>query len=663
MKKKTNIIIVVGFLLLSLLSSINSQSVNVAGEINVEHTNALYTSEDLPIKEWSDTKVVSTESTGMAYNPSVAIDSNENVHVVWRDATDYLGSGTDYDIFYKYWDYSFQNWSTTELVSTESTGFSSIPSIVIDSAENIHIVWSDKSDGDYDIRYRCWNSTIKDWEASANITETNEDCSNPSLAVDSQFNLHITYEDFATANSQIRYVVFNSTTKVVSSNQWVSVGCIDDSFHSSIVLDSQENALIVWSDRSDYHSCGTDVDIFYTWANAKDDIVTSASVISTESTGGSYEPSIALDSSGYVHIVWKDETDYLGSGTDWDIFYRTLDWSTREMSDLEIIPSSGDSRIPSIAIDNQRTVFIFWSDNDDIASCGTDYDIFYRYCSDSTHSWSPRFVLSTESTANSFCPVIALDNLSNIFAVWQDDTDYLSCGTDRDIFYKQYFAPPLAPDLAFIEPNPSYDGEIHLDWNDMFTALEYYIYRSSSYIWSVEDLEPISVVSDSNYSETLSITGEYFYTVTANNYIGNSSHSNCQSVEVTFTEDSLPSPILSFILPNPTDISSVALLWDEITGASMYYVYRSTSYIWSIEGLNPIETVFGNNHIDHLPSEDHYFYVIVASDGLINSSISNCENVYYELPHVDEFTITTSLILSVAMIVLVISRIRKHKKS
>ena len=52
-------------------------------------------------KSWTTTEVVSTESNGDSRDTSLAVDSAGNVHVAWHDHTDYAGSGTDYDIFYK----------------------------------------------------------------------------------------------------------------------------------------------------------------------------------------------------------------------------------------------------------------------------------------------------------------------------------------------------------------------------------------------------------------------------------------------------------------------------------------------------------------------------------------------------------------------------------
>ena len=90
-------------------------------------------------------------------------------------------------------------------------------------------------------------------------------------------------------------------------------------------------------------------------------------------------------------------------------------------------------------------------------------------------------------------------------------------------------------------------------------------------------------------------------------------------------------------------------------------LYRSNSYIWSVDGLTPIATEDSNSYVDTLPAEGNYFYVIVATNGVRNSTHSNCEYVVYELPHVQEFAIISSLILGTFIISLVILRNRKKK--
>jgi len=105
------------------------------------------------------TEVVSTESTNDSYWASLAVDSTGKVHVAWADLTDYLGCGPDCDIFYKCYSPAIGGWTTTKVVSTESTDDSFSPSLAVDSTGKVHIAWEDKTDWagsgtDYDIFYK-----------------------------------------------------------------------------------------------------------------------------------------------------------------------------------------------------------------------------------------------------------------------------------------------------------------------------------------------------------------------------------------------------------------------------------------------------------------------------------------------------------------------------
>ncbi|MHA2380864.1 MAG: hypothetical protein ACXADS_16455, partial [Candidatus Thorarchaeota archaeon] len=125
----------------------------------------------------------------------------------------------------------------------------------------------------------------------------------------------------------------------------------------------------------DYGGSGIDVDIFYKRYEV-DSGWTTTQVVSTESTGGSYAPSLAVDHKGNLHVAWSDETDYGGSGTDWDTFYKRNEvgsgWTTTEV----IVDFTGDAYHVSLAVDSSGNVDIAWEDS--TAIYGADWDIFYK---------------------------------------------------------------------------------------------------------------------------------------------------------------------------------------------------------------------------------------------------------------------------------------------
>jgi len=217
---------------------------------------------------------------GSSGGPTIAVDGAGNVHVAWYDYTNYGGSGTDWDIFYKRWNATSSTWTTTEVVSTESTNGSQGPTIAVDSAGNVHVAWEDSTDydgsgADIDMFYKRWNATSSTW----------------------------------------------TTIEVVSTeSDWSSL-------HPMIVeimMDGAGNAHLAWGEYTDYGGSGADIDIFYRRWNVNSSTWTTIEVVSTESTGDSYRPTIAVDGAGNVYVAWGDSTDYDCSGADSDIFYKRL---------------------------------------------------------------------------------------------------------------------------------------------------------------------------------------------------------------------------------------------------------------------------------------------------------------------------------------------------
>jgi hypothetical protein len=149
---------------------------------------------------------------------------------------------------------------------------------------------------------------------------------------------------------------------------------------SFLIVDSHGNLHLTWVDKTDYHDCDYDGDIFYK-KKTLDGNWTKTEVVSTESTSDTNWPSIAVDHNDTVHIAWKDKTTYGISGHDGDIFYKkkTLDgnWTKVELVSVE---SKNDSNWPSIAVDARGIVHVSWWD--EIASETWPADkwvVFYNY--------------------------------------------------------------------------------------------------------------------------------------------------------------------------------------------------------------------------------------------------------------------------------------------
>ncbi|HUX98240.1 MAG TPA: hypothetical protein VMV49_01685 [Candidatus Deferrimicrobium sp.] len=89
------------------------------------------------------------------------------------------------------------------------------------------------------------------------------------------------------------------------------------------------------------------------------------------------------------------------------------------------------------------------------------------------------------------------------------------------------------PNMVPITPNPSLTGTINLNWNIVYQATFYYVYRNTSFISSVAGLTPLTTSNTNTYQDIILLNGTYFYAVLGSNSTWNSTLSNCVNVTVT----------------------------------------------------------------------------------------------------------------------------------
>ncbi len=493
--------------------------------------------------KWNKAEVVSTESTDNSINPSLAVDLSGNVYVVWADLTDYGSNGSDQDIFYKKLELNSNLWTVTEVVSTESVtaGGSYAPSVAVDTSGSVHVAWEGVDVGgtlnDHQIFYKYWSSSTSSWTPTEVIsTESTSQSSNPIIAADAERNVYVVWEDrsdYASSgsDSDIFFKKWSSSSSTWSTTTVVSTNCEYDSTSPSLSVDTSENVHVAWTDYSNsFPEAGADLDVFYRHWNSTTLSWESIELVSLESNRDSSFPSLTVNSSGDIYIAWEELEDY---APDRDIYLKKKDISVPIWTSTEIVSteSTSNSYDPFIVVDSADELHIVWEDYTNYNGAGTDLDIFYKRWDTASSSWTSTDVISLESTLTASDPKIAVDSNGVAQAIWADSTEYEDSGTDIDIVHNFLAGIPSKPELAFIVPNPTETDLIKIDWNNISFASNYYVYRSTSYIWSVEELTPITKVSSSFYLDVMPSEGYYYYAIVAGNNAGNSSHSNCQYVE------------------------------------------------------------------------------------------------------------------------------------
>lgn len=288
---------------------------------------------------WADTYNVSHGRT--CWEPDVAADTFNNIHVVWGD----------YDTGRIMWTmYDGSSWSTPVSIS-DSVPYSCVaPELDVSPVTNyVHCVWHNL--GAANIWYSYYNGTS--WSIPENVSDDPDDSAWPDIAVDRMNRKHLVWMDYNT------YDIFYSRK---DSNSWSSPENISNlpgqSCAPRIEIDAYNYPRVVWEERHfGYHTYfsyydGTD------WMNP----------VYVDSIDTHY-PDIAIGKDNSIHIVY---------GYDYEI-YHVIYEDTIQVSPRIDISNTGHSLLPFICVDSLYA-HVVWSDGSmDSSSPKKHTEIFYNY--------------------------------------------------------------------------------------------------------------------------------------------------------------------------------------------------------------------------------------------------------------------------------------------
>jgi hypothetical protein len=235
-----------------------------------------------------------TWNSGNSRNPAIAVDSSNNIHVVWFD-----NASGNYEIYYKRSTDGGTTWMLKRM--TWNSGDSEDATIAIDSSDNIHVVWFDNIPGNNEIYYKVSTNGGLTWSGARRITWNLGDSRNPAIALDSSNNIHVTWHDGTPSNYEIYYR--KSTNGGVS---WGSAKRLTwnsgASYDPAIAMDSDNHIHVIW-----YDNTSGNEEIFYLKSTDGGGASWTTKRL-TYSPGDSLSAGLAVDSNNNIHVVWFDNT-------------------------------------------------------------------------------------------------------------------------------------------------------------------------------------------------------------------------------------------------------------------------------------------------------------------------------------------------------------------
>jgi hypothetical protein len=292
-------------------------------------------------------------STTQNTNARCFASIGDTLGVVWYDTRD----GASPEIYYKRSIDGGINWgSDTRL--TNNIYFSSNPSVSV-SGSNVHIVWQDNRDGNYEIYYKRSTDGGTSWGADIRLTNDSSPSRYPCVEVSNLF-VHVVWHDWNTLD--IFYKRSTDGGLNWEANILLTIDTVITNWPSLYV--SSSNVHVLWMDSRDdnlhsqiYYKHSTDGGINWEADTRLTTNYTSATLFSTIAVSGSN-----------VHVVWDDNRD-----GNYEIYYKhSTDGGLSWGADTRLTNNVSFSMHPYLS-SSDLAVHVVWTDNRDVNT-----DIYYK---------------------------------------------------------------------------------------------------------------------------------------------------------------------------------------------------------------------------------------------------------------------------------------------
>ena len=244
---------------------------------------------------WSEDIRLTTASAFSDF-PEIAVDTNNNVHITWEDKRD-----GNYEIYYTKLDNNGNTLVDDTRLTTDSS-YSRDPTIAVDTNNNVHITWNDNRDGNYEIYYTKLDNNGNTLVDDTRLTTASSFSEWPAIAVDTNNNVHITWDDKRDGNWEIYYTKLDNNGNTLVDDTRLTTD-YEYSWYPAIAVDTNNNVHITWHDERDVYG-----EIYYTKLDNNGNTLVDDTRLTTNDAS-SWDPTIAVDTNNYVHITWYDQRD------------------------------------------------------------------------------------------------------------------------------------------------------------------------------------------------------------------------------------------------------------------------------------------------------------------------------------------------------------------
>ncbi len=288
--------------------------------------------------------------------------------------------------------------------SEDATAYNNGRRTVRDSDGNIHLVYHSSGE----IYYTKSTDNGLNWSAPINLTNNSGLSIHPSLAIDSNNELHLVYEEFNSPRWEIFY--WKSSGRIFTGVPTKLSG-VNDANTPMLTIDDNNRIHLVYTE----YFAGSSEIIYH-----KFDGSWSGPLNMSNSAGLSHSPSLATDSNNDVHLVWVEDGVIPGNG---QILYRKTTAGIWQPGVTNVSNISGHSIAPCLVNDTNDDLHLVFENH---ASAG---EILYKKQTGGIFGGTA--VNLSNNAGNSYAPSISAGPTGTLHVCWFDDT-----AGNKEILYR-----------------------------------------------------------------------------------------------------------------------------------------------------------------------------------------------------------------------------------
>jgi hypothetical protein len=306
---------------------------------------------------WGPIVQLPREGVDENHSPDLAIDSNNNVHIIWIESS---SETTGANISYVFLNATTNRWSKP--YTTGSYQIVTDLSITIDSQDLGHVVWSQgMMDGIY---YKYYNISEEFWSKPVKISSTYNE---PVVAIDGMDNIHVISKD-----DEIYHTMFNNTEKTWGTSYKIITSSL---LHGTLptVAIGEDTLHLAWVEKHwDITEQVSSINLNHKKYMISTNSWTPAEIISVADSTHLYryvwKPILQLDHLGNVHIVWNVMTyvSYSDEGVAFlsvEVFlasYEENDQNWNKALVVSINNTQDELSTETFLVDSNNNLLIFW---------------------------------------------------------------------------------------------------------------------------------------------------------------------------------------------------------------------------------------------------------------------------------------------------------------